>query len=80
MKILVAKMALAASVAFATLIAAEAASAQPQRQLAASEAYGFDPTLPGMIGPAPSPDSATCIQVGRKLPPHASGVMHSTAH
>jgi hypothetical protein len=52
MKILVAKMALAASVAFATLIAAEAASAQPQRQQAASEAYddqanpnyGFDPS------------------------------------
>ena len=52
MKMLVAKMALAASVAFATLIAAEAASAQPQRQQAASEAYddqanpnyGFDPS------------------------------------
>ena len=39
MKMLVAKMALATSVAFATLISAEAAFAQPHRQQAASEAY-----------------------------------------
>jgi hypothetical protein len=39
MKMLVARVALAASVALATLIAAEAASAQPLRHQAAPEAY-----------------------------------------
>ncbi len=39
MKMLVTKMALATSVALATLISAEAASAQPLRHQAAPEAY-----------------------------------------
>ena len=57
MKLLIANMALAASVALATLISAEAASAQPLRHQAAPEAYdtqanpnyGFGPRV--TVGP-----------------------------
>jgi hypothetical protein len=76
MKMLVAKMALATSVAFATLIAAEAASAQPQRQQAASETYddqpnpnyGFDPSVTMDEGARGQPGCRYLYSGGPKTP------------
>ena len=64
MKMLVAKMALATSVAFATLIAAEAAFAQPQRQQAAAEAYDDQATPNYGFGQRDTMDEGTGGQNG----------------
>ena len=76
MKMLITKTVLATSVALATLIAAEAASAQPQRQQAASEAYddqanpnyGFGPRVTGDEGTGPQTGCRFLYSGGPKSP------------
>ncbi len=64
MKMLITKMVLATSVAFATPIAAEAASAQPQRQQAASEAYDDQANPNYGFGPRVTRDEGISPQTG----------------
>ena len=67
MKTLVAKMALAASVALATLIAAEAASAQPVRHQTAPEAYDVQANPNYGFGPRVTVQPNDVVSGGRVI-------------